>query len=243
MLAECHAGQKPWFVTWTFAPEHYADSEKACKDAIRLLWMRLRKAGHDIRYFTVIERGALRGRLHGHSILWSNSLTLMGQKAGHAELERIWKNGIVDLQPIRRVGALGYVTKYLVKDLSEEGTRNYTWSLKLGDVGFKEWERQVYHEYEQTLMGHYRPFSLENLPSNHLVLPTSFGNIEVWIPKNRYVNFCKALGVDFQDGKDLQFGYGDPLGKDADGSSEPKKWWKQADPQQVLRSLQAARRA
>ena len=194
MKMESFNSYRPYFTTWTFRPEDYTNSEKACKEDIQRFWKRLRKAGHDIRYFTVIERGSQKHRLHGHSILWSKSLASMSMRRAHKILESVWTHGIVDMQPLRGPAGLNYVTKYLVKDLSEEKQRNYQWSQKpmLGKAGLQQWESVIHHYHIQI------PYSINNLPPNYIDLPILGEISRCYIPKSNYIAFCKALGISFE---------------------------------------------
>lgn len=186
----------PLFTTWTFRPEDYANSEKAARMDLQLFWKRLRKRGHDIRYFTVVERGEHNNRIHGHSILWSQTLAELPQIAYKRLLHDVWGKGIVDAQKLRSSSGFGYLTKYMVKDLSKEGQRNYQWSMKLGEPGIEYWKKSLYHAYEEGVK-----FSLDNLPPNKMLVPLMGKLEDVYIPKDTYVAFCKLLGVDFTEGK------------------------------------------
>lgn len=195
MKMESWSSGRPFFTTWTFAPEVYSNSEKSCKQDIQKFWKKLRKAGHDIRYFTVIERGSQKHRLHGHSILWSKSLkSIPSPKRRHDLLKSVWGNGIIDIQEVRSAAGLNYVTKYMVKDLSEENQRNYSWSQKpmLGKAGRIEWEKMIHHYHEQGIV-----FDLANMPPNVMRFPIMGEITDVWIPKSDYVRFCKSIGINF----------------------------------------------
>lgn len=211
MMLECHDKKyPPLFTTWTFKPEEYSGSEKQCKADIQRFWKKLRYHGHDIRYFTVIERGSQKHRLHGHSILWSESLSNMPLANIHRTLHDIWQKGIVDISPVRSAAGLNYVTKYLVKDLSEEKQRNYQWSQKpmLGDAGRRYWEEAIHHYHIQ------EPFTINRLPPNHMLIPVIGELKQVYIPKSYYVQFCKVLGIDFSPEEYKTPETWDPLVKD-----------------------------
>lgn len=217
MKLECYGrARKPFFMTWTFRPEDYSDSEVGVKRDMALFWKKLRKAGHEIRYFNVIERGSQRNRLHGHSILWSSTLQAVRPKVAYTLLRDVWGHGRIDMQILRSAGGLKYVTKYLVKDLAE-GSRNYQWSQKpmLGAAGLREWERIIHHYHEQGV-----EFSRDNLPPNYLDLPF-YGEIDrVYIPSSAYMRFCKAIGIDFLQEKYQTPETWNPL-EVKDGKSEP----------------------
>lgn len=195
----------PLFVTWTFKPEVYDNSEKTCKAEITKNWKRLRKAGHDIRYFTVIERGEHNNRLHGHSIIWSESLRNYLNPT--AVLEKVWGNGIVDAQIIQGAKGFSYVTKYMVKDLNHEKSRNYSWSMSLGKPGLEYWRNAIYSAYEDG-----RQWSIDDLPPNKITVPI-LGKIDTcYIPRANYVDFCKLIGINFMPNDPLLYDkYHDPL--------------------------------
>lgn len=209
----------PFFTTWTFAPENYSNSEKACKEDIQRFWKRLRRRGHDLRYFSVIERGEQNNRLHGHTVLWSESLSQLRQPEALRILHDVWGKGIVDLQKMRSKKGFGYVTKYMVKDLSMEGQRNYQWSKRdmLGHSGMEYWRKSLHDLYEDGVV-----FSKYNLPPNKMLIPV-MGELDmVYIPKDAYVKFAKLLGVDFTPDNPLQYDKEyDPL-LVSDGTSKPK---------------------
>jgi len=212
----------PFFTTWTFSPQHYKNSEKACKADITRFWKRLRKAGHDIRYFTVIERGEHNNRLHGHTILWSRSLKQMPFHRATKILHDVWKNGIVDVQQVRSAKALSYVTKYIVKSLSQEKQRSYQWSQKpmLGNAGMEYWKKAMYDLYEDG-----RQWSIDDLPPNKMYVPI-LGKLDtVYIPRGQYVAFCKDMGVNFKPDDLIQHQFNDPLSAFQDNhESKPKIW-------------------
>lgn len=194
MKMECFENVRPFFTTWTFAPDVYTNSEADCKADIQRFWKKLRRAGHDLRYFTVIERGSQKHRLHGHSILWSKSLSALSGKRAFNILKSVWGNGRIDMQQVRSPAGLNYVVKYLVKELSEEKQRNYQWSQKpmLGSAGLKYWEETIHWYHIQ------KQFDIRNLPPNKITMPIMGGLHDVWIPKSNYLKFCKVLGIDFK---------------------------------------------
>ena len=61
----------------------------------------------------------------------------------------------------------------------------------LGNAGRKYWESTVHHYHEQA------PYTLENLPPNKIIIPVCGQLTDVWIPKQYWIDFCKALGISF----------------------------------------------
>lgn len=194
---------KPLFVTWTFSPENYDDSHKTCLESIQKTWKRLRRANHDIRYFSVIERGELKNRLHAHSIIYSESISNLSPANKVKVLQRSWSKGIVDVSQVRSAAGLAYTTKYISKDLLEDidretgfvkKHRNYSWSNNpaFGNSGIQHWIKQVKHYHLQVR------FNKDYLPPGSLIIPILGSLQRVWIPLSTYIKVCKEhLGIEF----------------------------------------------
>lgn len=142
--------KRPLFLTWTFRPTEYVDNPVHVLRCLQLTWKRLRRAGHDLRYFSSIERGKRNGRLHAHSILWSDSVSALGWSGAFWELKNAWAVGGIKFRQVYSPGAFHYTAKYLVKDLLEQidrstgeviTARNYQWSNRpgLGSRGIERW--------------------------------------------------------------------------------------------------------
>lgn len=185
----------PLFLTWTLAPEHYSDSERDIKQKLQHLWMRLRKKDIDVRYFTVVERGSKKGRLHAHSIIWSEKLSILYSLKGKSYVTKFltdtWTHGIVDIDLLESKKGLSYVTKYIVKDLSDDRTRNYSWSQKpmLGTSGVEYWRLNTYRIYEE------EGCTWTGKLSGKMTLPILGQLIDVYIPFDTYMNWSRALGI------------------------------------------------
>lgn len=183
----------PLFITWTFKPENYQDSVKFAKTEIQKLKKRIRKDKHDLRYFTVIERGSLRKRVHAHSIIWSKSLQSLTEPEINKYLHFKWNNGIIDIQQAQTSGSMGYVTKYIMKDIDydsgEKHVRNYQFSRNLGIEGVKFWEQTIFHYHKQI------PYTEQNLPKNYVIIPLGGEAQKVFIPLNYQLALLKKLGI------------------------------------------------
>lgn len=223
MKLECFGSPYPLLVTWTYDPRFYPGDEVGCKHDLRKLYNRIRKAGHDLRYFTAIERGTKRKRVHAHSVIWSNSLLAKRPVDCKHELERLWGNGFIDVQPIMSAGALAYVAKYIQKDKSECGVKNYSYSQKpmLGEKGLRQWEKAVHHYHEQGVQ-----FDNGNAIAPGKINLPIFGKLETcWVTSSQYVAFTKAIGVDYlRDTVDIVPKSSNSKVMDKDGKSEPAQY-------------------
>jgi hypothetical protein len=152
MLLECWGrDHRPLFLTWTFKPSEYVDSRIYVKQETQKLYKRIRRWGYDLRYFTAVERGTKKGRLHAHSIVWSRKLSQMSWTDCFWTLYNAWNKGGIKLRYVQSPGAFHYTAKYLLKDLIHDvdyitgeltSKRNYTWSNRpqLGQKGIERWK-------------------------------------------------------------------------------------------------------
>lgn len=192
---------RPFFTTFTFRPEAYQDSPRYVMRQTQLLFKRLRRRGHDIRYFMAIERGEKRSRLHNHMIIWSRSLALAGEVDATKEFYNLWKNGYVHNERLRSFGGIDYTIKYILKGLVDniengesKPVRNFTWSNRprMGDPGLQRWYYLIRESHK------WRPYSINNLPLNWFYTTFNSKQEKVYIPKQPYVDFCKSeLGIEF----------------------------------------------
>lgn len=190
MLEQFGKNYKPLFITWTFDSQHYLDSPRNVINETQKLYKRLRKKCK-LRYFTSVERGK-KGRLHAHSIVWSQYLSKMDYYNLCKMLRKKWKNGAVNVRFVHTSGAFAYTTKYLLKETSDfvdlstgdiKKCRNYTWSNKprMGYSGIQRWL------YLSDLM--------KGVPANwfnqHM-----FGKLEkTYIPSSVYIKYLKDNGL------------------------------------------------
>lgn len=194
---------RPFFGTMTFNQANYLDSPKHVLTETQKTFKRLRRNGHDLRYFMAIERGTKKKRLHNHFILWSESLSSLPWNESRRIVHNAWGNGAIKWSQSRSTGSLFYTSKYLLKDLGEhidqktgeiKNCRNYTWSNKpaLGSEGIKRWQYVVSQAH---LLNNY---NLQNLPPNWINIPI-FGKLEkAYIPSRQYIKFCQdKLNIDF----------------------------------------------
>lgn len=197
MMLECWGlNFRPLFVTWTFDKSSYFDNKLYVLKETQKLYKKLRRLGHDIRYFTSIERGKKRGRLHAHSIIWSKSLAEMTWTDTFWTLLNTWQNGGIKLRVVNSAGAFHYTAKYIIKDLVKEtdyltgelkNGRNYTFSNRpgLGTNGINRWRELI-----ETM------FHVEHVTPNWFNMPM-FGKLEkAYIPSDVYKRHVKALNRD-----------------------------------------------
>lgn len=207
---------RPLFTTYTFRPENYVHNTSVVLREIQLFHKRLRRRGHDLRYFVAIEAGDKKGRLHAHSVLWSNSLVKIPFWDREKYIRSVWQNGIVDCQEIKHKGGLSYVTKYITKNLANIDTmdsvdnycrytgmvklpgRLYTWSNRpaLGEEGIDRWRKLVIHHHKQ------KPYSTERLPPNYFNMFFIGKLVKAYIPSAHYKWLVQErLGIDLSHGK------------------------------------------
>lgn len=102
-----------FFVTLTFAPEHFHDNELCKKDFQDYICrLRHRNDGVRIRYLACGEHGELYGRKHYHAILF------LDKEISVSDVYSCWPYGIVDVRPAS-LQRFGYVAKYSVKQLGD----------------------------------------------------------------------------------------------------------------------------
>lgn len=203
----------PLFLTCTYNSVAYVDNPKCVLDDTQKYIKRLRRQGHDIRYFMAIERGSKNRRLHNHMILWSKSLQSLPWLVRRDILHHTWKHGAVRVETIRKRGGFGYVAKYITKNLDDLDTldhvsnydrktkkakkpgRLYTWSNKpaLGTPGINRWKKLVLDNHKKMPYTGYRP------PLNKLRMFLGGKLITAYIPRDTYLNLCKELEIDLAE--------------------------------------------
>lgn len=187
---------RPLFLTWTFRPSSYQDDSLYVLKSTQDLYKRLRRMGHDIRYFQSIERGTKNGRLHAHSVIYSDSLRKMSWTDTFWTLLNTWGHGAIKVRVVRSPGAFHYVSKYLVKDLIHESDpltgewqkscRNYQFSNRpgFGSNGIERWK-----EITEKM------FHVEQMPPNWFNMPF-LGQLEkAYIPTDPYKKFVKEQQI------------------------------------------------
>lgn len=194
MLLECWGrNYRPLFLTWTFKPSEYIDSRRYVIHETQKLYKRLRRWGHDLRYFTSIERGSKRGRLHAHSIIWSSSLSKLPWHDNFWTLYNAWNKGGIKLRYVQSPGAFHYTSKYIIKDLIPDTDiltgeytkhRNYTFSNnpRMGYPGINRWRQLV------------EKFHVEH-PPNWFNMPF-LGKLEkAYVPSDVWLSWVKENGL------------------------------------------------
>jgi len=198
----------PIFVTATYAPKHLPTNNHDCIKYCQRWMKRLRyKIDSPIRYFLVTEEGSKNGRLHQHLIMWIPSLADLDDMALWRILHGTWKGGILTCDRVRSLAGLGYVSKYITKNLSSTNGAGYTYSRyegkwvkpgrlytnsnrpRLGDAGLTRWEYLASEWVKQ----------FDGFPPNHFNM-FLFNKVEkVYIPGPAYCRFVKSLGLSFAD--------------------------------------------
>lgn len=117
----CHSHS--WFLTLTYAPEHYPADGGVSVRAVQLFMKRVRRAvGAPVRFFAVGEYGTKTYRAHYHVVLFGVSPDhFVIDPRGYLqprELTRWWPFGMVsvgELQPARMSYVAGYCAKKWTK--------------------------------------------------------------------------------------------------------------------------------
>lgn len=135
--------QKGFFLTLTFAPEHYPekpDYKPFQKFLKRLRQHETRKMGNQkrIRYLACGEFGSKTGRFHYHALLWNTSPTLGDS------LTELWPLGHAHAGTIT-TKSIRYVSRYTLKFHAKGKEAVATWSKSppLGSVGIRALARQM----------------------------------------------------------------------------------------------------
>lgn len=212
MLMECYGiGHLPLFLTMTYDSDHYVDNKNHVLKEAQKYFKRLRKAGHDIRYFMCIERGSKRNRLHNHAIIWSETLSYSNYQDRWRYLYEKWGNGALDCQTVQSPAALRYVSKYVTKNIERTDTiadikhvkkrishnevilngTQYTWSNRppLGYKGLLRWRQLILHRHK------WRKYNEFTLPPGSFRMLYQGKQYPVYIPKSNYVKLCKDMGI------------------------------------------------
>ncbi len=137
------SGNRTWFVTLTFAPQHLAgillaaksaemkDIEKAAYLHVQLYLRRLRHHSHEFRYLAVYERGEVTGRSHYHLFLHETG----AKPITKVWIERMWRSHVharlVSCDDGGRTAS--YLTKYTTKsfDIRPRASARYGKPLSL----------------------------------------------------------------------------------------------------------------
>lgn len=211
LLEQFNKDYKPLFVTATYRPgelpKNYHESTKQVQRYLK----RLRKALPDddkLRYFSTTENGTKKGRIHNHLIIWSKYLSKLSLQHQWELQHSKWKLGRYQSEPIKSTAGFNYVSKYMVKNLTDEKTgkwsrydgqyqndgRLFTYSQRpiLGTPGLERWkyllnQLDVVDVWKRT--GKLPP----NNFNGHI-----FGKIKkLYIPSDIYKRTCKEIGISF----------------------------------------------
>ena len=121
-------GRVNLFITLTFDDENLEKFKSDTNKAVRLFLDRMRKRyGKQVRHWIIGEFGTLKGRPHYHGILFNVPSKLSnspyGSKLGqNLELQDVWSYGFIFAGFVTDK-TVGYITKYLTKDLNGDKVR------------------------------------------------------------------------------------------------------------------------
>lgn len=198
---------KPLFVTATYRDEDLPDNVAECIQLAQKWLKRIRKNyGPGLRYFCATERGTKHGRLHQHYVLWHPEVCRMDLVGQWKALYETWTHGRLQSEPIRGIGGLAYVAKYICKNLVDSNTKGVLiseskWNRRAGQYqnpgrlftysnrpafgadGYMQWEKSI---------ATWKPQN--GAPPNSLMLPIWNSLVRVYIPKDAYMRTVKALG-------------------------------------------------
>lgn len=136
------------FVTLTYDDEHLPVGNIPSKEDCVKFFKRLRKQLCYFKYFLVSEKGSETDRTHYHMLLFCDLPNNMSTKFF---LEKIWKNGFVDVNnKCRRVvnrKCINYVTKYLFKRY-DSGSGFF--SLKSNGIGLSLLTKAMRNYFRRT---------------------------------------------------------------------------------------------
>lgn len=124
---------RSWFVTLTFAPEHYPKDVKELKPILQKFMKRLRfhYSDQEIRFFACCEKGENTERWHYHLILFGlrfNDLVFFKMHANHPyyrsqSLEKLWPFGH-SMVGEAAADNISYVCRYVEKKQSDNPDPN-----------------------------------------------------------------------------------------------------------------------
>lgn len=146
---------------------------------------RLRKRGLRPRYFLVTELGSKTQRVHHHAILWLGGVSRYSNRGVLELFIKCWPEGRLDWQWVHTRRALGYTTKYVMKE------HHYQWSKRpmLGRPGVATWERYVREHHASVGYD-----NAETVPG-WMTVSVLNESTTVRIPSNDFKRLCSDLGV------------------------------------------------
>ena len=178
LLYECRkpldSGRVNLFVTLTFDDENLEKFAGDTNRAVRLFLDRMRKRyGRQVRHWFIGEYGSLKGRPHYHGIIFGAPLEISRSPYGshpgqNLELENVWSYGFVFVGYVTD-STVGYITKYLTKDLNGDKVRPRVISSKgIGDNYLDSDDAKLHH------LNGYQPYL--SLGSFTYALPRYYSN-------------------------------------------------------------------
>ena len=158
------------FITLTYDEEHIPiniDDDGVCemrasKDDVQKFIKRLRKQGHNFKYFIVSELGPKNKRPHYHGIFFSN------ERIPEEDIQDKWGKGFTSSYPATP-GAMRYVTKYILK--GNDRDNNFMLCSKRPSIGAGYVkESNALHTYRKTEDGVYQ-FSMPVVGGQLMPMP------------------------------------------------------------------------
>lgn len=135
-MHEAHMHTSNLFLTLTYDDHHLPTGSEGrttlVKRDLQLFWKRLRKAGYDVRYYSVGEYGDNTGRPHYHAVAFglalpdlvlytrSNGFNLYTSQI----LDSVWKNGRCWIGDVT-FESCAYVARYVMKKLTGNHAKLY----------------------------------------------------------------------------------------------------------------------
>lgn len=145
LLAESQTAKSVTLLTLTYGGGDHVDSAILNYRHVRLMFMRLRKAGYKFTYFNAGEYGGLKGRTHWHVLIFWQSNEPPFSFSMQKWTWDYWPHGFTYAErPKSTAGSVHYVAKYLLKD--EGAEIRYSTGQALGTKYLIEYARKHVRE-------------------------------------------------------------------------------------------------
>jgi len=154
-IAENKTASSSNFVTLTYGHDMTygsVDHERAAiltYSDVQKFFKRLRKAGHNCRYFCVGEYGSLKGRAHWHILIyWLGKAPQFNLDT--RESSKFWDHGFVRWEQLNS-SSIRYACKYLQKDMGKLARQAHLAMSKKPPLGHEFFQRRAQQHVDQFL--------------------------------------------------------------------------------------------
>lgn len=205
ITVEAVAAPRVWFCTFSFRGK--APSEREAVKSLQRYWKRVRKNRPaelnrrllkdgiqlepdqmpKIRYFSVLEYGEKKGRIHAHALVFCDA------SLHRRDLSRYWTKGICEIELVKdKHRAAGYVAKYVTKQKGRV-------MPSLG-FGFVDFDMSLLFEGKLAYHNTFRKWIFRRFEQSGYPLPTPVNSTPLRKPEKRKTGMHKETGGQFLKG-------------------------------------------